>query len=118
MQYVFLTILLTIYGQLIIKWQIVATGATPELGYDKILYLFKLVFNPWVLSGLIAAFVAGLSWMLAMSRLQLSYAYPFISLTFVFVLIFSSIFFYEPITWQKVVGLGFIILGVTISAQS
>lgn len=117
MQYVFLTIFLTIYGQLIIKWQVVSTGAAPELGLDKITYLAKLIINPWVLSGLIAAFMAGLSWMLAISKLQLSYAYPFISLTFVFVLLFSSFLFYEPLTWHKVIGLAFIILGVSISAQ-
>lgn len=117
MQYVFLTIILTIYGQLIIKWQVMSIDAAPELAYDKIIYLIKLVFNPWVLSGLLAAFIAGLSWILAMSKLQLSYAYPFISLTFVFVLMFSSLLFYEPITWQKVLGLAFIILGVCISAN-
>lgn len=118
MLYVFLTIFLTIYGQLIIKWQVMSAGAAPELGYDKIIYLIKMVFNPWVLSGLIAAFMAGLSWIMAMSKLQLSYAYPFTSLTFVFVLIFSSLLFYEPITWQKIAGLMFVILGVSISAYS
>lgn len=116
MQYVFLTIFLTIYAQLILKWQVVAAGTMPEIIFAKIIYLVKLIINPWVLSGFVAAFVAALSWMMAMSKLQLSYAYPFVSLTFVFVLIFSSLLFYEPITWQKVVGLLFVVLGVCISS--
>lgn len=118
MQYVFLTILLTVYGQVIIKWQVVSAGTIPEITYDKILYLGKLVLNPWVLSGFVAAFVAALSWMLAMSKLQLSYAYPFVSLTFVLVLICSSLLFSEPITWQKIIGLIFIMLGVCISSYA
>lgn len=117
MRYVFLTILLTVYGQLIIKWRVVAAGAIPQVPTEKILYFGKLMISPWVVSTFVAAFVAGISWMVAMNRLQLSYAYPFLSLSFVFVLIFSSLLFYEPMTWQKVIGLIFIILGVYISAN-
>jgi len=116
MQYVFLTIFLTIFGQLVIKWQVGIAGKVPELLYPKLIFLSKLVFNPWVLSSFVAAFAAALSWMLAMSKLQLSYAYPFMSLSFVFVLLLSSVFFYEPITWPKVVGVLFVMLGVCVSS--
>jgi len=85
---------------------------------EKLGHISKLIMNPWILSGFAAAFLAAVSWMMAMSKLQLSYAYPFVSLTFVFVLIFSSLLFYEPVTWQKVVGLMFVVVGVCISASS
>lgn len=116
MQYVLLTILLTVYGQLIIKWQVATAGVVPAEMQSKFIYLCKLILNPWVISSFIAAFIAAMSWMLAMSKVQLSYAYPFMSLSFILVLICSGILFYEPITWQKIVGIIFIMLGVSISA--
>jgi len=74
--YVFLTILLTVYGQLIIKWQVMNAGQFPTNNFDKAIFLFHLLLNPWVISALIAVFLAPLSWIVAMTKLELSYAYP------------------------------------------
>lgn len=115
MLYVFLTILLTVYGQLVIKWKVVAAGGVPEQLNEKIIFLVKLLFNPWVISVFIAAFLAALSWMMAMSKLQLSYAYPFVGLSFALVLVCSHLFFYEPLTWPKLIGVVLIMLGIAIS---
>src|SRR5712691_3684711 len=87
--FVFLTVIFTVYGQLIVKWRVRRAGTLPADFMKKLYFLAALVFDPWILSGLIAAFVAGLFWMSAMTRLELSYAYPFMSLAFVFVLILS-----------------------------
>jgi multidrug transporter EmrE-like cation transporter len=115
--YVFLTILLGVYGQLMIKWQINSAGALPATTIEKIIHISKLMLNPWILSSFAAAFIASISWMFAMSKVQLSYAYPFLSLTFVLIFIFSVMFFDEPLTWQKVVGLMFVIMGLCVSAS-
>lgn len=115
--YVFLTIIFTVYGQLIIKWQVLKSSGLPITKTGKIFYLFHLLLNPWILSGFLAAFLASLTWISAMTKLELSEAYPFMSLTFVFVLILSSIFFHETITMPKLIGLGLIVSGVIIGAQ-
>jgi uncharacterized membrane protein len=75
------------------------------------------VLNPWVLSGFLAAFAASLAWMAAMTKLELSHAYPFMSLNFVFVIILSSLLFQETITLPKIVGLGLIILGIVVGSR-
>jgi drug/metabolite transporter (DMT)-like permease len=116
--YVFFTILFTVYGQLVIKWQVSSAGQLPPALNDKTIFLFKLFFNPWILSGFIAAFMASLCWMAAMTKLPLSYAYPFMSLSFVLVLGLSGFFFSELVTWQKILGMFFIVLGVVVSSQS
>jgi len=85
--YIFITILLTVYGQLIVKWQVSLAGAFPASGWDKTLYLGKLLISPWVISAMAAALLAGMAWMAAMTKLNLSYAYPFMGLTFILVLI-------------------------------
>ena len=115
--YVFLTIVLTVYGQVVIKWQVVAAGAFPVATGERIVFLAKLLVNPWILSALAAALLAAVSWMAAMTRLDLSHAYPFTSLSFVLVLLFSALIFHEPVTVPKLAALVLICLGIIIGSQ-
>lgn len=112
--YIALTLLFTVYGQLILKWQIAKAGSLPTNLTGKIGFLFSQFTNPWILSGFVAAFLASLTWMAAMTRFDLSHAYPFMSLAFVIVLIFSIAFLGEPITWTKVAGTVIVIAGLIV----
>lgn len=115
--YVLLTILFTVYGQLIIKWQVLQAGAFPEDGTAKIWFLLHLLLNPWVISAFVAALLASVTWMVAMTKLQLSHAYPFMSLAFILVMIFSGLLFHEPITLPKIIGIVLVIIGLAIGSQ-
>ena len=92
---IFGTILFTVYGQIIIKWQVTNAGDFPVDLTGKLWFLLRLAINPWVISSLCGAFLAFICWMAAMTKFDLSYAYPFVSLSFVMVLILSSIFFHD-----------------------
>ncbi|MGV3487417.1 MAG: EamA family transporter [Tuberibacillus sp.] len=116
--YILGTIVFTVYGQLILKWRISHFEHWPENTLGKLLLLLRSILDPFILSGFIAAFIASLFWMLAMSKFQLSYAYPFMSLSFVLVFFLSAILFHEAVTWQKVVGLVLVIMGLWVSSQS
>jgi len=115
--YILITIVLTVYGQLVVKWQVSLAGVFPASGWEKTLFLGKLLINPWVISGMAGALLAGVAWMAAMTKLNLSYAYPFMGLTFVLVLMFSGVFFDEPMNWQKTVGVLLIMGGIALSSQ-
>jgi len=115
--YIFLTVVLTVYGQLAIKWQVLKAGAFPEALPNKIFFLFNLFLNPWIISAFAAAFLASLFWMAAMTKLQLSHAYPFMSLAFVLVMVASGFFFNEPISPLKVTGILLVILGLIVGSQ-
>ena len=115
--YIFGTILFTVYGQIIIKWQVSNAGAFPEDAAEKIWFLLRLAVNPWVISSLCCAFLAFLCWMAAMTKFELSYAYPFMSLSFVFVLVLSGFFFHESITLPKLLGVLLIMAGIIVGAQ-
>lgn len=115
--YVLLTILLTVYGQLVLKWHISQAGPLPIALVDKIIFLLQQFGNIWILSGLAAAFVAALCWMAAMTRFELSYAYPLMSLSFVLVLGLSAAFFHEAITASKVIGIALIVAGIIIGSR-
>lgn len=115
--YIALTIALTVYGQIVIKWQVLKAGALPEALPDKIAFLFNLLLNPWVVSAFAAALLASVFWMAAMTKLQLSHAYPFMSLAFVLVLMASGLFFNEPVTPLKIAGILLIILGIIVGSH-
>src|SRR5258708_4034753 len=115
--YVFATISLTVYGQLIVKWRMGKAGVLPPDIIPKIRFLTALVLDPWILSALLLAVLAAFSWMAAMTKFELSYAYPFISLSFVLVTILSAVIFREPITVTKVLGLALVVAGIITSSR-
>lgn len=115
--YVALTVLLTVYGQIVLKWQLSQAGAPPGGLVSKFLFLFGMLFNPWVASGFFAAFLAGLCWMAALTKFPLSVAYPFMSLAFVGVILLSAVLFTEPLSSAKVIGMGLLVAGLVVISQ-
>jgi uncharacterized membrane protein len=115
--YGLLTILLSSYGQLVLKWRLNQLGEIPQPFKDKFLFLFWAVFDPYIFSGFVAAFLASLTWMAALTKFELSQAYPFTSLSFVLVLVCSYFLLGESMTTFKVVGCGLIIAGLLLIAK-
>ncbi len=116
--YIFITIFFTVYGQIVIKCQINLLAAIPSEMIEKIYFFLGFIINPWILSAFFAAFLASLSWMAALTKFTLSYAYPFMSLTFILVTFMSSILFKEAITISKTISLGLIIAALIIGTRS
>lgn len=110
--YVLGTILFTVYGQLILKWKINQMVAFSTGYSNKIIFLANVLLQPSILSGLASAFIASLCWMMAMTKLNLSTAYPFMSVSFVAVIIVSNFLFNEPIGLLKIIGVAFIVGGI------
>ena len=115
--YIFATILFTVYGQLILKWRISRFGALPEDMVGKIKFIAILFMDPGIVSGFFAGFLASITWMAAMSKFDLSHAYPFMSLNFVVVLILGVWILNEPMTVQKMLGVFLIVLGTVVAAR-
>jgi drug/metabolite transporter (DMT)-like permease len=107
---------LTVYGQLIIKARALAHGVENAAMQNKFYYLLAMLTDVRVLSGFAAAFLAGLCWMLAIEKLELAYAYPFMALSFVLVPLGSTFFFGEVIPPMQWFGLALIVAGVSVSA--
>jgi multidrug transporter EmrE-like cation transporter len=116
--FVAMTILLTVYGQFAIKYQVGKAGPLPADLPARLQFVFDLLLSPWVISGLGAAFIASLFWMLALTKLPLSHAYPFMAVTFVLVVLGGAWFFAEPLSTQRIVALVLIGAGVVISGLS
>ena len=114
-----MTLLFTIYGQIVIKWRFNNLAyRMPESGFsDKLISLLKILFDPYVFSGFVSAFIASLFWMAAMSKLEITKAYPFMSLAPVLVFIAGVAFLNEEFTWGKILGLILIALGLVVTVK-
>jgi drug/metabolite transporter (DMT)-like permease len=74
--------------------------------------------NPWVITAFLGGLLAGFSSIAALSRLELSRAYPFTAASFVLILVLSAIFFDEAMTPFKVAGALLIALGLIVAAAT
>ncbi len=117
--YIFCTLFFTVYGQLVLKWRLNKLGFTlPEDGiWNKIVALFKIVIDPFIFSGFASAFIASMFWMAAMTKFEITQAYPFMSLAPAIVFLLGVWLLNETFTWGKVIGLVLIIIGVIITVK-
>lgn len=116
--YIIATIFLGVYSQLIMRWQVSLAGGLPVETLAKLQFVCRLLINPWVMSAMVATLLGGISWMLAMTKFETSYAYPFISLNFILVLGLSVLLFNESFSTMKLIGTLFIIVGIVFLSRS
>lgn len=80
--------------------------------------LGRIAFEPHVVAGLACYVVSVLVWILGLSRVPVSIAYPMLSLGYVANAIAAYYLFGEAVTSMRWLGIGFIIAGVWIVAKS
>jgi len=78
----------------------------------------KLATSPFVLAGLSCYVVSVVVWILALSRVQVSIAYPMLSIGYIVNALAAWALFGESLTAQKLVGIGFIVVGVVLAGRS
>jgi multidrug transporter EmrE-like cation transporter len=115
--FVAVTVAFTVYGQLIIKWQARKAGEFPDGTSERFTYLGHFLANPWVISSLLGAVIAAFAWIAALSKLDLSTAYPFVAASFALVLVLSAIIFDERLTVPKIIGAMLIVIGLIVGSQ-
>ena len=117
MFYVFLCILFTVYGQLVLKWRLTVIDSFPDLFHEKLIFTLYLFKDIYVISSFVAAFLGAISWMIALQKLELSFAYPFMSLSFIIVLVLSVFFLNESFNAYKLIGILLILLGTYVASK-
>ena len=116
--YILLSISFAVVSQLIIKWQMSAFSFdSNETWQEKYTLAFSMLLNPYIITSLVLTLLAGVTWMIAMTKFEISYAYPYTLLGLVFVTIFSVIFFGENMNAYKIWGILFIIIGIFVISK-
>jgi drug/metabolite transporter (DMT)-like permease len=116
--YILVSVLAGAVGQILLKKGMSSMGpltlSVSELGS----ILWRIATNPFVIVGL-AIYVSGtVFWLVALSRVELSYAYPFASLSYVVMLIASWLLFREDISGMRLLGTLVVGLGVFLISRS
>jgi multidrug transporter EmrE-like cation transporter len=110
--YIAITIIFSVAGQLMLKHATNYLGEMPDNLRDGAVFLLRALIDLYVIGGFLFAFIASVAWIGAVSKMELSFVYPFTSLNFVLVLIFSALLFQEQINASRVIGILAICIGV------
>lgn len=115
---IFIGVMLNVVAQLLIK------AGTNSIGYfefsrDNIFPIgVRLATEPSIIGALLCYALSVVIWILALSRVQVSIAYPLLSMGYVVNAVAAWYFFNEAFNPAKVLGIGVIILGVIIISRA
>jgi drug/metabolite transporter (DMT)-like permease len=111
------TVLLTVYGQGIVKWRVDHAGAAPPGLGGQLERVSSLALDPWVWTAGLAVLAASLAWLAALSRLDLSVAYPLMSVSLVLVVLLGVVAFGEGLSPAKLIGSGLVVCGLVVATR-
>jgi multidrug transporter EmrE-like cation transporter len=111
-------VLLNAIAQLALKASVSDTGVINFDFTSLVSSAGSLVVNVWLWLGLICYGISVVVWILALSRVDVSIAYPMLSIGYVVNAIAAWHLFDEPLGLGRIVGIGIIILGVFVLARS
>ena len=79
---------------------------------------WKLATDPWIVGGMLCYGISLIVWIMGLSRVPVSLAYPLLSLGYVINAVMAHYLLGESVNLQRMVGISFIILAVFIVARS
>lgn len=116
--YILISVLGGALGQVLLKHGMSLIGPLTITLVETAPMLWKMATNPFVFLGLAVYGASTFFWLTALSRVDLSYAYPFVSLSYGLMLFASWRLFDEPITPLRLIGTFVIIFGVLLVSRS
>ena len=111
-------VLLNAAAQLLLKAGTNAVGPFDFAAANAVPVGMKLAFDPHIQGGIACYVVSVVIWILALSRVEVSIAYPMLSIGYVVNAVAAYYLFGEAVSPMRLVGIGIIILGVFIVARS
>ncbi len=121
MQYqilLFIGIIIGVFAQISLKHGMHKHGKVKLTFKTFIKDVFKIYINIFVIIGMLSYFVSFLLWLIVLSKLDLSYAYPIVSINFALVALSSKIFFKERVSKKRWLSIFIIIIGVILVTLS
>jgi drug/metabolite transporter (DMT)-like permease len=114
---IFISIIMGAAGQLFIKQGLNNLGGL-DFSTGLVSAYMKIFLSPLIFLGILIYFLGVFFWLYGLSKVDLSFAFPFVSLSYVFVFLFSWWFLGENIPLLRWIGVLTICLGVFLVAKS
>lgn len=105
-------VILSVLGQILLKQGMNQVGEISGSFQQMAPKLIQALMNPFVIGGIGVYGSTTLIWLVVLSRIKLSVAYPMISLGYIFSILFSWLLFKEDVPKIRVLGAFVICLGV------
>jgi drug/metabolite transporter (DMT)-like permease len=99
-------------GQLLLKNGMNTAKATSQA--DGRSLLLVAATSPWILGGLVIFAVSAVAWLVTLSRVPLSVAYPFNALGYLVILVASTVILHERANVWTWLGTGLVISGLIV----
>ena len=115
--FVILPVLLASGGEFMLKHSInhQETSEVVLSWFDSVL---RMLANPLIVMSLLMIVSGGVLWVVAMSKYELSFLYPFMSLNFLVIVVGSQFFLGESVSIYRYVAVVLIIVGLVIISRS
>lgn len=110
-------VLLNAAAQLLLKAGTNAVGPFEFTASNIVPVGTRLALEPHILGGLACYVVSVVVWILGLSRVEVSVAYPMLSIGYIINALAAWYLFGESLTAQKLVGIGFIVVGVFLVSR-
>lgn len=115
---ILLTVCISVVAQTFLKTGMRQIGEIESLPLSLIPSLaFKMGANTFVIIGLSLYVVGTFFWLVLLSRLDLSFLYPFGALQYLFIFLISYFIFGEDIKLARVVGVAIILIGIYLISK-
>lgn len=105
-------------AQLLLKKGLISIGGSPAGLHEIVPFFLKAYSNIYIITAVVLTIVTALCWILAVSKSQLSFLYPFMALSYVLVALFSMLLFKEDVNILRWLGIIVICTGVFLVARS
>lgn len=112
---IFLSIMSGVTGQLLMKKAMTKIGAVNKISLELGL---AMVLNPLIIAGIFLYAIAAILWLFVLSKVDLSYAAPIYSMSYVLIAILSFVFLKENLSFSRIIGILLICSGVFFIARS
>lgn len=115
--FILFTVFTNAAAQMMLKQGMISMGGIDLSNGNIFLKLLGIVFHPWVFAGLATFVVSMASHLYVLSRVELSFAYPFLSLAYVAVGVAAWLLFGENLNAMRVAGIVLICGGTILIAR-
>lgn len=111
-------VLLNAAAQLLLKAGTNAVGQFEFSAANIVPVGLRLALEPFILGGVACYVVSLVVWIMALSRVEVSIAYPMLSIGYLVNAVAAWYLFGESLTALRLTGIGFIVVGVFLVARS